>query len=134
MKKLGIVIISCLVLALSVVGGLAMGGAQADDVSGLSRGRLIQDLSRNAKLGAPESVLRDFINGESTTRVIVTLHKPMTARGLTTIKDLNIREQLAEEVRSARENVSNRLDVDEVTITNEYEYPFGARLTRSRSG
>jgi len=114
---------------------IVLAGSQvlfADDATGSTQ--VIQSLMQSPRLRGPERILQDFVDGESTTRVIVSLHRPAGANGLQDMKDLSVREQLAQEVSSACNNVLNRLDMDEIGITNRYNYLFGFSAEVSLEG
>ena len=85
---------------------------------------IIDLLSQSPKLSDPERILQDFIDEESTTRVIVSLRKPAIEKHLRNLQDWNVRERLAVEVNNSRENVINHLSIKEVRIINQYDYIF----------
>ena len=85
----------------------------------------IEVLSRNSKLMYPERVLKDFIDGKSTTRVIINLSKPPNFQQVTDFKDLHSRETLREAVKSVQNMVITRMEPSNFRLTNKFKYVFG---------
>jgi len=85
----------------------------------------IEVLSRNSKLMYPERVLKDFIDGKSTTRVIINLSKPPNFQQVTDFKDLHSRETLREAVKSVQNMVIARMEPSNFRLTNKFKYVFG---------
>ena len=94
----------------------------------------IEVLSRNSKLMYPERVLKDFIDGKSTTRVIINLSKPPNFQQVTDFKDLHSRETLREAVKSVQNKVIARMEPSNFRLTNKFKYLFGlsAEVTLQR--
>jgi subtilisin family serine protease len=84
----------------------------------------INALVQSGKLIEPEKVVKDFVQGNATTRVIVNLSKPISLQEKD-FKDLNYRVNLQETVKAAQDNVINRLDSSKVRVTNRFVYIFG---------
>jgi hypothetical protein len=82
-------------------------------------------LAQNSKIIESEWVLRDFKEGQTTTRVIVSLSKPARFEQEKDFKDPAYRSELREAVQTAQEQVISRLDPGEVQITNRFVYVFG---------
>ena len=85
----------------------------------------IKALSDNPKLTAPQEIVRDFIDGKSTTRVIVNLYKPAKADRLNNLKEMVVRKELKQAVYGVQNQVISDLDDSQVRITNRFVYIFG---------
>jgi hypothetical protein len=70
----------------------------------------IKALSDNPKLTAPQEIVRDFINGKSTTRVIVNLCKPAKTERLHNFKEMAVRAELKHFVSDVQDRVIGNLD------------------------
>jgi len=110
-----------------------MEGAEAPDLEP-QREQVIKALSDSPKLTAPQEILRDFIGGKPTTRVIMNLHKPAKADQLQNFKAMAVRQELRQTVYDAHERVINGLDPVEVCITNRFTYIFGFSAEVSLKG
>jgi hypothetical protein len=87
--------------------------------------QITEALIQNSKIIYPERVLQDFIDGKSTTLVIINLSKPAGLQQVTNFKDKEFRQQLQEAVRESQERVINVMDPWDVQITNRFTYIFG---------
>ena len=87
--------------------------------------QVIKALSENPKLTAPQEIIRDFMDGKSTTRVIVNLCKPAKAARLHNFKEMAVRKQLKQAVSDFQDRVISNLDHSEVRTTNRFIYIFG---------
>lgn len=96
--------------------------------------QVIKALSDSPKLTAPQEILRDFIDGKPTTRVIVNLRKPAKADQLQNFKDMAVRQELRQTVYDAQGRVISGLDPTEVQITNRFTYIFGFSAEVSLKG
>jgi len=85
----------------------------------------IKALSDNPKLTAPQEIVRDFIDGKSTTRVIVNLYKPSKVERLHDFKEMAVRKELKQAVYDVQNQVMSNLDDSQVRITNRFIYIFG---------
>jgi subtilisin family serine protease len=106
----------------------------------------LQELLHSPKILQPDSVLRGFMEGESTIMVIVNLSDPTAvsptqdvspgstgpAEGsfaggvrVRNLKDVIVRQQLQDDVKAAQEQVFEALDPKHVRITNIFTYIFG---------
>ncbi len=110
-----------------------MEGAEAPGLEP-QQAQVIKALSDSPKLTAPQEILRDFIDGKSTTRVIVNLQKPAEANGLRDFKDMEVRQQLREAVSQSQDRCINALDPLEVHVTNRFTYIFGFSAEVSLKG
>lgn len=97
------------------------------DASGLDpeQSQVIKELSESPKLNGPSAILKDFLNGGSTTRVIINLRKPAYANQLRNFANMAVRQQLQEAVRESHDNLIDTLDLQEIRITNKFTYIFG---------
>jgi len=86
---------------------------------------VIETLAESVKIIESELVLKDFKEGKTTTRVVVTLSRPVRFEQDRDFKDPAFRNKLRAAVRAAQEQVINRLDPREVQITNRFVYIFG---------
>jgi subtilisin family serine protease len=82
-------------------------------------------LAQNAKLIAPEAVLKGFRDGKSAIRVIVNLRRPSAFKRTQNIKNMRVREELEKSTNRAQDRVINILDPGQVRITNRFKYIFG---------
>lgn len=96
--------------------------------------QVIKALSDSPKLTAPQEILRDFIDGKPTTRVIVSLRRPAKANRLQNFKDMAVRQELRQTAYEAQEGVIGGLDPAEVWITNRFIYLFGFSAEVSPEG
>ena len=85
----------------------------------------IRALSDSPKLTAPQEIVRGFMDGGSTTRVIVNLRRPAKADRLHDFKDMAVRKELKQTVSDFQTRVISSLDDSEVRITNRFIYLFG---------
>ena len=78
-----------------------------------------------------ESVLRDFVEGRSTTRVIVNLLRPFTSDLPRHCTDAQRRRTLRERVRAAQKTAIRRMDATKFRVTNRFDYisGFSAEVT-----
>ena len=106
----------------------AFGGEmEGPEVPGLDAEEVqaIKALSDNRKLTAPQEIVRDFMDGKSTTRVIVNLYKPAKADRLHNFKEMAVRKELKQAVYGVQNQVISDLDDSQVRITNRFIYIFG---------
>ena len=91
----------------------------------------IETLFLSSKIRRPEILLRDFVDGKSTTRVIINLSKPVTLDQPRSFKDGQSRREFLETVNKAQNRVISRMDSSKFRITNRFIYTFGisAELT-----
>jgi subtilisin family serine protease len=87
--------------------------------------REIESVSQSPKLIRSESIVQDFIDGGSTTRVIVNLKRPAVEDSLQSLKNMEARHQLEQSISRAQDQVINRLDKQDVRVTNRFKYIFG---------
>ena len=87
--------------------------------------QVIKVLSDNRKLTSPQEIIRDFMDGKSTTRVIVNLCRPGKAERLHNFKEMVVREELKQSIYDVQTRVITSLDDSEVRITNKFIYIFG---------
>jgi subtilisin family serine protease len=85
----------------------------------------IETLSLSSKIYRPEVVLRDFVDGKSTTRVIINLSKPVTLDQPRSFKDDECRRKLRETVNAVQNGVISRMDFSKLRITNRFVFIFG---------
>ena len=99
-------------------------------------GKLFETLAQSSKIIESDLVLDDFLEGNQTTRVIVTLSEPASfqqsmalrpsiSNSNGSLKNLTFRNELKGAVQAAQEQVISRLDPDKVQITNRFVYIFG---------
>ena len=87
-------------------------------------GAQINALLQNSKIISSEIVLEDFIEGKQWTRVIVNLSKPMSFQQIIDFKDMTVRKNLQEAVKTAQDRVVGRLDPNKVRIIGRFSYIF----------
>ena len=87
--------------------------------------RAIKTLSDSPKLTAPQAIVKDFMDGKSTTRVIVNLRKPAKADRLHNFKEMAVRKELKQTVIDFQDRVISNLNDSEIGITNRFIYIFG---------
>ena len=136
-KRLGFLFAFVLGIYMLVFSGLLWAGEmEGAEAPGLEpqQAQVIKALSDSPKLTAPQEILRDFIDGKSTTRVIVNLQKPAEANGLRDFKDMEVRQQLREAVSQSQDRCINALDQLEVHVTNRFTYIFGFSAEVSLKG
>lgn len=127
-RRLGFLFALVLGIYMLVFSGLLWAGEmEGEDAPDLEpqQVQVIKALSVSPKLTAPQDILRDFIDGKSTTRVIVNIQKPVKANSLRDFKNMVVRRQLQEAVRKSQDNLIDTLDLQEIRITNEFTYIFG---------
>jgi len=136
-KRLGFLFVLVLGSYMLVFSGLLwageMEGAEAPILEPQQE-QVIKALSDSPKLTAPQEILRDFIDGKPTTRVIVNLRRPAKANQLQNFKDMAVRQELRQTVYGAQEGVIRGLDPAEVRITNRFIYVFGFSAEVSLKG
>jgi len=86
--------------------------------------QIIKALSRNPKIMSSEEVLKDFMSGKATTRVIINLSKPANFKQIANLKDPYTREALREAVSSLQNMVIRRMNPSHFRITNKFIYVF----------
>jgi len=82
----------------------------------------IETLSVSPKLSEPQAILRFFLEGDSTTRVIVNLKKAASIQGEENLRDMEYRRRLVETVKGVLDRVTGSLDPAGVRITNQFRY------------
>ena len=87
--------------------------------------QITEALFQNTKIVRPEMVLKDFIDGKPTARVIVNLSKPASFQQITNFNDMEFRKDLEESVNTVQDMVINLIDPSESRITNRFTYIFG---------
>ena len=87
--------------------------------------QVIKALSENSKLTAPQEIVRDFMDGKSTTRVIVNLRKPAKADRFHNFREMAVRKELKQAVSDFQTRVISNLDHSEIRTTNRFIYIFG---------
>jgi subtilisin family serine protease len=85
----------------------------------------LKSMSANPKLIHSQSVLSEFANGESTTRIIVNLRKPAQANTPLNLQSGTVRRQLRTEVNAAINSVVAGPSAQEIKITNRFKYVYG---------
>ncbi len=85
------------------------------------------------KLNFPEAILEDFMEGKSTTHVIVNLVEA-TENAMRDINNSGARHQLQQEVCDAQNRVINVLDPNHIRITNQFTYIFGFSAEVTQQG
>jgi len=96
--------------------------------------QLIDSLSQDSKLIEPDLVLEDFVQGKTTTRVIVNLSEPAVFQQNVNFNDMAFRQAMQGAVQAAQEEVISRLDHSKVRITNTFVYVFGFSAEVSLDG
>ena len=86
---------------------------------------VIEYLAENTKIIEPELILKDFKEGKTTTKVIVTISEPAGSELDKDFKDPAFRKELQETVWSAQNQVISHLDPKRVQITHRFVYIFG---------
>jgi len=84
----------------------------------------VNSLIAGLKMLDPDVILKDFMDGKSTTRVIVNLQKPARANVLLDLKNMAVREQLREAVSQTQDRLIDDLNPLEVRVTNRFNYIF----------
>jgi hypothetical protein len=87
--------------------------------------QIIERLFLSSKMNRPEIVLKDFMDGKSTTRVIINLPKPLTPDQPMRFKDDQRRRKLRETVNAAQNRVMSRMDPSNFRVMNRFVYVFG---------
>jgi hypothetical protein len=93
-RRLGFLFALVLGIYMLVFSGLLWAGEmEGAEAPGLEpqQAQVIKALSDSPKLTAPQEILRDFIDGKPTTRVIVNLRKPAKADQLQNFKDMGLK-------------------------------------------
>jgi len=85
----------------------------------------IEALSLSSKIKRPEILLSDFVDGKSTTRVIINLSKPVTFDRSRSFKSDESRKKVRETVNTVQNRVISRMDSGSLQITNRFSYNFG---------
>jgi len=85
----------------------------------------LKSLSENSKLTNSQSVLSDFVDGKSTTRIIVNLRRSAQIATPLNLKNGKIRKQVATDVSGAVNRVIAGMNAQEITITNRFKYVYG---------
>jgi len=85
----------------------------------------LKAMSESPKLIGPQSVLSEFSNGASTTRIIVNLRKPAQANTPLNLQSGTVRRQLSTDVNAAINSVVAGTSAQEITITNRFKYVYG---------
>jgi len=99
-------------------------------------GEVFKTLTQSSKIIESDMVLEDFMYGNETTRVIVTLIEPagfqQSKEFVSTSNDnsrsfnnLVFRDELRDAAQAAQEHAIGRLDPGKVQITNRFTYIFG---------
>ena len=87
--------------------------------------KTIKTLFLSSKIKRPETVLGDFVDGKSTTRIVINLSKPLTFVQARPFRDDESRRKLRETVNAAQNRVIGRMDPSKLRITNRFLYTFG---------
>ena len=87
--------------------------------------QIIETLFQSSKIRCPDTVLKDFIDGKPTARVIVNLSKPARFQQTTNFNDMEFRKDLEESVNTVQNVVIGRMDPAKFRITNKFVYIFG---------
>jgi hypothetical protein len=103
--------------------GKAVGSSQA-----------VQMLFQHPKINAPNSVLKNFVNGEPKTRVIVNLSKPLNANQLKNLKNMDVRKKLKKAVKEAQNRIIPVFNTQKIRVTNKFSYVFGFSAEVSLEG
>jgi subtilisin family serine protease len=85
----------------------------------------IETLFLSSKIKRPEIVLRDFVDGKSSARVIINLSKPMTFDQPRSFRYDESKRKFRETVNAAQNRVISRMDSSKLRITNRFSYTFG---------
>ncbi len=87
--------------------------------------KMIEMLSESSKLINPQSVLSDFADGSSTTRVIVNLRQPVNVSAPPNLRNMDARKQMVTDVSNAQDRVIDVVNPQETRITNRFKYVYG---------
>jgi len=85
----------------------------------------LKAMSESPKLIRPQSVLSEFSNGASTTRIIVNLRKPTQANAPLNLQSGTVRRQLSMDVNAAINSVVAGTSAQDIKITNRFKYVYG---------
>ena len=85
----------------------------------------LKSLSGNSKLTHAQSVLSDFADGQSTTRIIVNLRRPAQMVTPLNLRNGEIRKQVATDVSGVVNRLMAGMNSQEVIITNRFKYVYG---------
>jgi subtilisin family serine protease len=113
------------ILTLLLLSGLITPAVAQNKGQAVGSSQAVQMLSQHPKIIAPNSVLKDFVNGEPKTRVIVNLSKPSKANQLHNLKNMEVRKQLKQAVKEAQNRIIPMLNNKKIRITNKFTYAFG---------
>ena len=117
-KYFGIFLLLFVVMSFFAFSNMVLG---QDDRSA----QIIETLFQSSKIRCPDTVLKDFIDGKPTARVIVNLSKPTRFQQTTNFNDMKFRKDLEESVNTVQDIVINLMDPSEFRITNRFTYIFG---------
>ncbi len=87
--------------------------------------KIIQALSKSSKLISPQSILSEFSDGTSKSRIIVNLRQPARLSTSLNLQSGTVRKQLSTDVSSAINRVVAGVSAREITITNRFKYVYG---------
>jgi subtilisin family serine protease len=85
----------------------------------------LKALSENSKLTDSQSILAEFSDGKSTSRIIVNLRQPARLSTSLNLQSGTVRKQLSTDVNSAISRVVTGIRAQEITITNRFKYVYG---------
>jgi subtilisin family serine protease len=87
--------------------------------------QIIERLLLSPKMKRPEDILKDFVDGKSTTRVIINLPRPVTSDQPGRVKDDQHRSKLRETIKAAQNGMMSRMDSSNFRVTNRFAYVSG---------
>jgi subtilisin family serine protease len=91
-------------------------------------------LSENSKLINSQSILSEFSNGVSKTRIIVNLRKPVQTDTPLNLQTGTVRRQLSTDVNSAISHVISGINAQEIKVTNRFKYVYGFSAEVTKKG
>jgi len=130
MKKLFLIPILTLLLLSVLINPAA--GQNKGQVSNSSSA--VEMMFQHPKIHAPNSVLKNFVNGEPKTRVIINLRKPSNSKQFKNLKKIQVRKHLKQTVKEAQKRVITVLNTKKIRITNKFSYVFGFSAEVSLEG
>jgi subtilisin family serine protease len=98
---------------------------------GAGTAQSLENLARHPKLIEPELVMENFQAGKTTSRVIINLAEPPSAKMNKNFSSQNYRATLMNEVNILQENVIKDLDTQHIKVTNRFIFVpgFAAEVT-----
>lgn len=107
------------------LGTVTMETVDWNKVFGKNKAQKAKTLFSDPKITSSTAILEDFVNQQTTTKVIVNFQIPDEATHKTRMKTRNGRKEAKQSVNQLQQEVLSRMDLNEVKTTSRFKFNYG---------